>query len=172
MTRTAASANAKPAPSPSALPAAPINAASARSETTRRPRVTPSTRSNAKCGRLRSTASAWVEKTSKPPVNSATSAGRETCLRTVDDDARRQSPPEPIAKRFQVDAGLEAQIDAGDQAQPIEARLRAGDIHHGEALLLAARNESRDDEGRVAQGDLEAYRSAGSEIEPVRRGRA
>ena len=74
MVRTAISASTNPPISPSTLPATPIAAPSVTSRNINRRRVTPSTRSSASCARRRTTARACVEKTSRPPVNSATSA--------------------------------------------------------------------------------------------------
>ncbi len=73
-TRIAATASPYPANNPSSEPAAPINAPSTISSATRRRRVSPNVRSSANCARRLTTDSACVENTSKPPVNSATSA--------------------------------------------------------------------------------------------------
>ena len=74
MIRTAACARTNPSASPSALPTTPTIAPSTTKSVASSLRVTPRTRRSASCERRRTIASACVEKTSSPPVNSATSA--------------------------------------------------------------------------------------------------
>ena len=91
---------------------------------TSRRRVTPSTRSSASCARRRTTASACVEKTSRPPVNSATSARTFMLTRYERDRLALAATPasgrstaspagssglQPGAKVLDVDAGPDAE---------------------------------------------------------------
>ena len=77
-------------------------------------------------------------------------AGREARLGTLDGETRWESLSQLVAKRGKIHSGPEPQIDARDHAQPIEIRLRAGDVHHREPLVLPGRNVSRDREGHLA----------------------
>jgi hypothetical protein len=61
-----------------------------------------------------------------------------------------------------IDAGAQAKVDAGDLAQPIEARLRARDIHHRESLLRVGRHQRGDTQTQVAQRDWKSSVSPGA----------
>ena len=63
-----------PRATPAAAPIAPTASDSSSSMRVMRPRLAPSARSSAICGRRRTMESAWVEKTRNAPVNRATSA--------------------------------------------------------------------------------------------------
>ena len=118
---------------PTSAPATPTQRAFARRRSaTSRPRVRPSVRSSANCARRRATDSACVENTSRPPVNSATSASTSRFTRYARDSrargrhaglrrSRRQrraaaAPATRCAKRSDVGARRSAQVDARQPA--------------------------------------------------------
>ncbi len=95
-------------------------------------------------------------------------AGGDARLRPFRGNAGRQDGVESTAKRIDVDAGREAQIDAGDASEPIELGLRAGDVHHSEALL-ARRQRAGNAQGAKREPHLERHDVAGGNAEPARR---
>ena len=113
------------------------------------PRVSRSTRSNANCARRATTDSACVENTSKPPVNSATSASTLRLTRYARDRRRGVRAPtasgvdrrHPAAAAPRVAARnvlrrrrrVAAAGRCGSGARAVEALLRGGDVHDGDS---------------------------------------
>ena len=144
---------------PSSAPAAPTSAPSASSQRNKRRRDIPSVRSSANCALRRATASACVENTSRPPVNSATRASTLRFTRYARDmravtaalscgvaigDTGWQHRRQPRAQRRDVRARARAHVDAGKRAPAAEHVLRGGDVHHREALARLGPDATRD----------------------------
>ncbi len=184
-TRSVSPASANPPAMPSALPAAPISAPSATMSAVSRRRVTPSTRSNANCARRRTTASACVENTSRPPVKSATSASTSRFTRYDRDSpalaasvvcGRCALTPAGSCSRSAVgecrdiDARSKPKVDAADPADAVERLLRAGDVHHREALRTAGGKLAGNAQRHVGEPDLHANFVADPHRERAHRG--
>ena len=69
---------------------------------------------------------------------------------------------------FDIRSGAQAQVNAVDASQPLQAPLRRRDVHDGDPLpVCARRQQSRNLQFDAGSADVDAQRIAGFEAEPV-----